>query len=75
MTPEINKIVESALQLPRENRAALAHQLLDSLLPEDAQTQNWLDAARESRDGFSQAMSPGLPADRLLWALGARVRT
>jgi len=75
MTPEIDTIVRSALELPRESRAALAHQLLDSLLPEKSQTQDWLEAARESRDGFSQAMSPGLPADRLLWALGARVRT
>lgn len=75
MTPEIDTIVKSVMLLPRETRAALAHQLLDSLLPEDTLKKNWSDDARESRDGFLRAASPGLPADRLLLALGSRVRT
>ena len=75
MTQELNDIFQSVLALPRESRALLAHQLLDSLLPEDSSQKEWQEAARDSSAGFLRAMSPGLPADRLLQALGSRLRT
>ena len=70
MSPEHEKVVEEALKLPEEGRAALAGILLESLEhPDEHAEQAWRDEVRRRLKSLRDGGTSTIPLDEVMQRL------